>query len=136
MSASQSNNQTFPKSTKTEFNNSKGKSHNIKTPDEDGFVEYTSKHTIKRQKRIQKRERRIKQQKFWMDYENSYIQNMINKLENTQKLYSQFCIQNNKEENFHEMMSFMDILGGGTGQFICIADESFFPGQQQEQQQQ
>lgn len=66
---------------------------------------------------------------------NSYIENMINQLETAQRLYSQFCVQNNKEENFHEMVSLMDIFRGGSGQFICIANEEIFPGETQEQQQ-
>jgi hypothetical protein len=40
-----------------------------------------------------------------------------------QNIYNDFCKATGREVNFMEMMSVMDIMKGGSGEFICIAGE-------------
>ncbi len=54
---------------------------------------------------------------------HQFIDNMQKGFSQMQILYKAFCKENNRPESDTELMAFMDILQGGSGQMICLAGE-------------
>lgn len=54
---------------------------------------------------------------------HKFIKNMQKGFSQMQILYKAFCKENNRPESDTELMAFMDILQGGSGQMICLAGE-------------